>query len=53
MYLAGWTHGDVNTGNIIVVERSGGSQGGKLNDLEYAREFDDGTQSSDSKTVRG
>jgi len=51
MYLAGWTHRDVSTGNIIVIEREGGSQRGKLSDLEYAKEFDSSTRSADPKTV--
>lgn len=50
MYLAGWTHRDVSTGNIIVTKH-GGLQRGKLSDLEYAREFDNPTQSPDPKTV--
>lgn len=57
MYLASWMHRDVSTGNIILVRRSDGSQGGKLSDFEFAKEFDfttttTHTQSSDSKTVK-
>ncbi|KXN81815.1 hypothetical protein AN958_03733 [Leucoagaricus sp. SymC.cos] len=38
MYIAGWVHRDVSTGNIIVIG-SGDSLYGKLSDLEYARVF--------------
>ncbi|KAF5363267.1 hypothetical protein D9756_001093 [Leucocoprinus leucothites] len=38
MFLAGWVHRDVSTGNIIVVN-VGGHVRGLLSDLEYAREF--------------
>ncbi|KAF5363266.1 hypothetical protein D9756_001092 [Leucocoprinus leucothites] len=39
MFLAGWVHRDVSTGNIIVMN-TGGRVRGLLSDLEYAREFD-------------
>ncbi len=45
MYLAGWTHRDVSTGNIIVIKHNDGSSRGKLSDLEYAKEYDSGTVS--------
>jgi hypothetical protein len=37
--------------NIIVVSRQGGRFGGKLSDLEYAKEFADESGSPDPKTV--
>ncbi|KXN86767.1 hypothetical protein AN958_09648 [Leucoagaricus sp. SymC.cos] len=38
MYVAGWVHRDISTGNIIVVG-SGDSTCGKISDLEYAKVF--------------
>jgi serine/threonine protein kinase len=50
LYLAGWTHGDISPGNIIIVEK-GGRVRGKLSDLEYAKAFTDTKFSADPKTV--
>ncbi|KAF5363264.1 hypothetical protein D9756_001090 [Leucocoprinus leucothites] len=50
LFIAGWVHRDVSTGNIIVVNVCGQVQG-LLSDLEYAREFDRVSQrASDPKT---
>ncbi|KAF5363270.1 hypothetical protein D9756_001096 [Leucocoprinus leucothites] len=38
LFLAGWVHRDVSTGNIIIVTVHGRTRG-LLSDLEYAREF--------------
>lgn len=52
LFLAGWVHRDVSEGNIILV-RNGNGVRAKLNDLEYARDFnqDDRVVSTDPKTV--
>ncbi|KAF7775845.1 hypothetical protein Agabi119p4_4238 [Agaricus bisporus var. burnettii] len=51
LFLAGWVHRDVSEGNIILV-RNGNGVRAKLNDLEYARDFnqDDRVVSTDPKT---
>ena len=50
LFLAGWVHRDISTGNIIVVE-SGGSLRGLLSDLEYAKATGTQGSSPDPKTV--
>ena len=49
MFLAGWVHRDISTGNIIVVE-NGGPLRGLLSDLEYAKAASSQGSSSDPKT---
>jgi len=51
LFLAGWVHRDISTGNIIVVEDDDGGVRGFLSDLEYAKEMSNESSSSDPKTV--
>jgi len=46
LFLAGWVHRDLSTGNIIVVENNGCVQG-----FEYAKATSNQSSSSDPKTV--
>ena len=39
LFLAGWVHRDISTGNIIVVEDDLGNAHGYLSDLEYAKKL--------------
>jgi len=50
LFLAGWVHRDISTGNIIVVENNGCIRG-FLSDLEYAKAMNNESASSDPKTV--
>ncbi|EKM75909.1 hypothetical protein AGABI1DRAFT_131808 [Agaricus bisporus var. burnettii JB137-S8] len=50
MYIAGYVHRDVSTGNIIFVEESNGTIMGKLSDMEYAKVFQNDESNSDPKT---
>jgi len=45
LFLAGWVHRDLSTGNIIVVENNGRVQG-----FEYAKATSNQSSSSDPKT---
>ncbi|KAF9440094.1 hypothetical protein P691DRAFT_169037 [Macrolepiota fuliginosa MF-IS2] len=49
MYIAGWLHRDVSTGNILIFV-NGETVTGKLSDLEYAKEFGSTAAHSDPKT---
>lgn len=40
LFLTGWLHRDVSTGNIILVEDDNGHVRAHLSDFEYAREYD-------------
>jgi len=51
LFLAGWVHRDISTGNIIVVEDNLGNARGFLSDLEYAKKMSTESSSSDPKTV--
>ena len=54
MYLAGWVHRDISSGNILYYRDARGSIVGKLSDLEYAKKFnlrDNAIRSSDPKVV--
>lgn len=51
LYLARYVRRDVNTGNIILVSDAEGRLKGKINDLEYAKPFENDNPGSDSKTV--
>lgn len=54
MFLAGWVHRDISSGNVLCFD-FGGKIGkrGKLADLEYAKKFEPNSMgSSDPKTVR-
>ncbi|KAF5363864.1 hypothetical protein D9756_001087 [Leucocoprinus leucothites] len=50
LFLAGWVHRDISTGNIIIV-RAGNTFRGLLSDFEYAKEIDRADEpKSDPKT---
>ncbi|KAF7762651.1 hypothetical protein Agabi119p4_9244 [Agaricus bisporus var. burnettii] len=50
IYIAGYVHRDVSTGNTIFVEESNGTIMGKLSDMEYAKVFQNDESNSDPKT---
>ena len=50
LFLAGWVHRDISTGNIIVVE-NGGSLRGLVSDFEHAKATSTQGSSPDPKTV--
>ena len=54
MFLAGWVHRDISSGNLYWFEGNNGEVRGILADLEYAKRFrlSDGKGSPDPKTVR-
>ena len=54
MFLAGWIHRDISSGNLYWFEGNGGEVRGILADLEYAKRFRplDGNGSLDPKMVR-
>ena len=51
MWLAGWVHRDISTGNILWLKECGQEGRGILSDLEYAKKPGIGPASSDPKTV--
>jgi hypothetical protein len=52
MFLAGYVHRDISSGNLLYFE-PGGTAGsrGIIGDLEYAKCYDDGSVGTDPKTV--
>lgn len=50
MFLAGWVHRDISTGNILALRTSDGLVG-KLGDLEYAQRFPTWQGTYEPKTV--
>lgn len=55
LFLAGWVHRDISSGDILLYQSNNGPGQGKIGDLEYAKEFVDETDHSaggDPKTVR-
>ncbi|KAG9011453.1 hypothetical protein FRB90_007242 [Tulasnella sp. 427] len=50
MFLAGWVHRDISSGNVYLYKDTRGKPCGILGDLEYAKPFENSKSTSDPKT---